>query len=223
MTGRLGGVAVLAAVVAVGGGMSSAELRPATNRPDVIEVGEPVLISRDVLSLEMKRNVELREYIELYGWPEYSEVQEIQVKEPFAPYEVRLYYLRRDQYFAFGRVHVAPSVYDYGIMKYAGSIDEETLNRLLTAQATAAQAAEAKPEQEPMVMASTEVEPPAPPAPPGDLEATIQRLEAAADRAAVAADEAERASTAAKASAERATTTLDRVIEAQQAEAGQPQ
>jgi hypothetical protein len=250
MMGRLGRVAVLALVVAVGGSaVTSAQLRPAANRADVIEVGEPIIISRDVLKLEMQRNIELREYVELYGWPEYAEVQEVQVQEPFAPYEVRLYYLRRDQYLAFGRVHVAPSVYDYGVVKYEGAISEADLNRLLTAQPTAAQAAEApseppsqppppakmdeqpeqkkaeavEPEVEPMVMASAEVEPvPVPPAPSGDLEATIQRLEAAADRAAAAADDAERASTAAKNSAERATTTLDRVIEAQQAAAEHP-
>ena len=144
MMGRLGRVAVLALVVAVGGSaMAGAQLRPAANRADVIEIGEPIIISRDVLKLEMQRNIELREYVELYGWPEYAEVQEVQVQEPFAPYEIRLYYLRRDQYLAFGRVHVAPSLYDYGVVKYEGSISEADLNRLLTAQPTAAQAAEA--------------------------------------------------------------------------------
>ena len=45
----------------------------------------------------------------------------MQIDPPFAPYEVRLYYLRRNAYLAFGRVNVAPNVYDYGVRKYIGT------------------------------------------------------------------------------------------------------
>ena len=107
---------------------------PAPERPEVIDIGPPILISRRVLALEMRRNVELRDWVRLYGAPEYSEVQEIQIDPPFAPYEVRLYYLRRNAYLAFGRVNVAPEVYDYGVRKYIGTIDPAVLDRLLTAQ-----------------------------------------------------------------------------------------
>ena len=112
----------------------SDEMRPAIGRPDIMEVGDPILISRRVLGLEMRRNTDLRDWVHLYGAPEYAEVQEIQIDPPWAPYEVRLYYVRRNAYLAFGRVNVAPNVYDYGVRKYVGSIDPLVLDRLLTAQ-----------------------------------------------------------------------------------------
>ncbi len=111
------------------------ETRPAIDRPDIIEVGEPILITRKMLAAEMRRNTDLRDWVRLYGAPEYAEVQEIQIDPPWAPYEVRLYYVRRNGYLAFGRVHVAPSVYNYGVRKYFGPINSSVLDRLLTAQA----------------------------------------------------------------------------------------
>jgi hypothetical protein len=48
------------------------------------------------------------------------EVQEID--RALGPYQVRLYYVRRNAYLAFSRVNVAPNIYDYGVRKYAGSI-----------------------------------------------------------------------------------------------------
>jgi hypothetical protein len=110
------------------------ELRPAVDRPELLEVGDPILITRRTLAMEMRRNVELRDWVHLYGAPDYSEVQEIQIDPPWAPYEVRLYYLRRDAYLAFGRVHVAPNVYDFGVRKYIGGINPAVLDRLLTAR-----------------------------------------------------------------------------------------
>jgi hypothetical protein len=110
------------------------ELRPAIDRPEILEVGEPIQITRRMLALEMTRNVDLRDWVHLYGAPEYSEVQEIQIDPPWAPYEVRLYYLRDNEYLAFGRVNVAPNVYDYGVRKYVGPINPAVVDRLLTAQ-----------------------------------------------------------------------------------------
>jgi hypothetical protein len=110
------------------------ELRPAVDRPEILEVGDPILITRRTLAAEMRRNVELRDWVRLYGAPDYSEVQEIQIDPPWAPYEVRLYYIKRDAYLAFGRVNVAPNVYDYGVRKYIGGINPEVVDRLLTAQ-----------------------------------------------------------------------------------------
>jgi hypothetical protein len=134
MWARLGLVALFLAVAALGSdGASAATLRPAKNRPDIIEVGDPVTVGRPELSREMELNSSLREYVELYGWPDYVEVQEVTVQEPWAAYEVRLFYLRRDEYLVFGRVHVAPSIEDYGARKYTGAIDSDTLDRLLTA------------------------------------------------------------------------------------------
>jgi hypothetical protein len=113
------------------------ELRPAVDRPEILEVGDPLLITRRLLRLEMRRNVELRDWVQLYGAPDYSEVQEIQIDPPWAPYEVRLYYLKQNAYLAFGRVNVAPNVYDYGVRKYFGRINPAVIDRLLTAQPAA--------------------------------------------------------------------------------------
>jgi hypothetical protein len=124
-------VAVAAVVTA---GAASAQSHRSVNRPEIIEVGEPILISRKVLRLEMQRNSDLRDWIRLYGAPDYAEVQEIEIDPPFAPYEVRLYYLKGNAYLVFGRVHVAPSLYDYGVHKYYGHITAADMDRLLTAQ-----------------------------------------------------------------------------------------
>lgn len=125
---------VFAALLALSAaGAALAEGRPAVNRPEIIEVGDPILISRRTLAAEMTRNSDLRDWVRLYGTPDYAEVQEIELDPPFAPYEVRLYYIKGNAYLAFGRVHVAPSIYDYGVRKYVGKIDPSELDRLLTA------------------------------------------------------------------------------------------
>jgi hypothetical protein len=129
----------IAVAIVMAGGLAIAlraqadELRPAVNRPEIMEVGDPFLISRKALALEMRRNVDLRDWVQLYGAPDYAEIQEIQIDPPFASYEVRLYYLKRNAYLAFGRANVAPNIYDYGVRKYIGSISPSDLDRLLTA------------------------------------------------------------------------------------------
>jgi hypothetical protein len=128
---------VLVAVAALGvlglAAMAEAQARPAVSRPEVMEVGDPILISRRTLAREMTRNSDLRDWVRLYGPPDYAEVQELEIDPPFAPYEVRLYYVKGNAYLAFGRVHVAPSLYDYGVRKYIGKIEPAELDRLLTA------------------------------------------------------------------------------------------
>ena len=133
---RRGAVLVAgAALLGLGwAGSAWAEGRPAVNRPEILEVGDPILISRSTLSAEMTRNSDLRDWVRLYGPPDYAEVQELEIDPPFAPYEVRLYYVKGNSYLAFGRVHVAPSLYDYGVRKYIGKIDPAELDRLLTAE-----------------------------------------------------------------------------------------
>lgn len=132
MMRRVAMVAAMAGTLAAATAAMAEEWRPSIERPEIIEVGDPILVSRRVLALEMRRNVELRDWVRLYGAPEYTEVQEIEIDPPYAPYEVRLYYLRRNSYLAFGRVHVSPEVYDYGVRKYIGPIDPEVMDRLLT-------------------------------------------------------------------------------------------
>jgi hypothetical protein len=134
-------ISFLAAVVGFGGS-SLAELRQSPERPDVFEIGDPVMIGKTSLEHEMRMNSNLAAYIENYGWPDYAEIQEVQVQYPYAAYEVRIYYLRRNSYLAYGRVIVAPSVYDYGIRKYEGTIRPDTLDRLLTAVVPADEAEE---------------------------------------------------------------------------------
>ena len=130
------GTVLVAVVALVGLGLaarSQAQSRPAVNRPEILEVGDPILISRRTLAREMTRNSDLRDWVRLYGPPDYAEVQELEIDPPFAPYEVRLYYVKGNKYLAFGRVHVAPSLYDYGVRKYIGSIDPAEMDHLLTA------------------------------------------------------------------------------------------
>ena len=126
--------AVLAATVVVMAGAASAQFHRSPNRPEIVEVGDPILITRKVLGMEMRRNSDLRDWVRLYGAPDYAEVQEIEIDPPFAPYEVRIYYLKGNAYLAFGRVHVAPSLYDYGVHKFFGHITAADMDRLLTAQ-----------------------------------------------------------------------------------------
>lgn len=127
------GCGALALAVGLAAAVATAESAPSPARPDIREVGEPILINRKVLALEMGRNSDLRDWVRLYGAPDYAEVQQIELDPPWAPYEVRLYYLDGNAYLAFGRVHVAPSLYDYGVRKYYGHISAADMDRLLTA------------------------------------------------------------------------------------------
>lgn len=136
MVGRIGLCALAVIGMTIGAVQrTAAEVKEVFNRPGILEVGEPMLISRDGLRREMDRNSALKDYIETYGWPDYAEVQQMVVQEPLAPYEVRVYYLRRNQEFAFVRVNVAPSVVNFGVRKYEGAIAPRTIDRLLTARA----------------------------------------------------------------------------------------
>lgn len=131
---RRGSLLMMAVLLGLGlAAAARAQSHPAVNRPEIMEVGDPILISRRTLAREMTRNSDLRDWVRLYGPPDYAEVQELEIDPPFAPYEVRLYYVKGNKYLAFGRVHVAPSLYDYGVRKYIGAIDPAELDRLLTA------------------------------------------------------------------------------------------
>jgi hypothetical protein len=202
---------VVAILVLVGfactGRAQAADLRPALGRPELMEVGKPILISREALAREMERNQELQTYVTLYGWPDYAEVQETVVNEPVAPYEVRLYYLRRNQQVAYSRVYVSWWIRDFGVRRYMGPIQEETLARLLTAQG------EISPPILPAPEVAGETEAATVHAGPADgISAALLRMEAAADRAMLAAEMAERASAAANVSATRANAVLDKML-----------
>jgi hypothetical protein len=206
----------LTVLVLLGLGFSSAapasELRPAFNRQDVMEIGDPILISRQLLERELERNAEMRSYVATYGWPDYAEVQEVTVEEPLATYEVRLYYLRRNQQIAYSRVHVSPAFPDFGIRTYDGPIPEDALARILTAhgEVQAPPPSAPPPAVEPMEPVDVGVDEPA--LSDEGIPEAVLRLEAAADRAALAAEMAERAAAAANVSAGRANTVLDKML-----------
>lgn len=133
--GRVGALAALVlGLVALGEAPAQTVRKASDERPNIVDVGDPILISRQALSREMALNTDLRDWVKLYGLPDYAEVQEIEIDTPFAPYEVRLYYLQGNMYLAFGRVHVAPSLYDYGVRKFVSRIRPQDLDRLLTAR-----------------------------------------------------------------------------------------
>jgi len=200
----LGGLLIVG--LACTSGAAAADVHPALGRPELLEVGNPMLISRETLAREMERNWELRTYVNLYGWPEYAEVQETVVNEPVVPYEVRLYYLRRNQQATFSRVNVQAWIRDFGIRRYMGTIPEETVARLLTAEG------EINAPKVPEPEAVVEPAPPKAAGPQDDVSAALLRMEAAADRAALAAELAERASAAADTSAARANAVLDKLM-----------
>jgi len=125
---------VLVVALAAASTASGLEIREDPYRVGIVEVGDPVLLTYEQLTREMDLNAEMREYIRAYGRPDYAEAQRIELDEPYYPYEVRLYYLDGNRYAVFGRVHVAPTVTDFGSRKYIGKLQSEQLQRLLTAE-----------------------------------------------------------------------------------------
>jgi outer membrane protein OmpA-like peptidoglycan-associated protein len=121
----------LCMVAASVGEAAAKERRRSKIRPDIVFVGDPVLISRDLLQSEARRISELSEYLDKYGWPDFAEIQEVVPEKPWAAYEVHLFYVRRMRHLVFSRVNVAPSVTDFGVRKYDGRITPEDLARLL--------------------------------------------------------------------------------------------
>lgn len=224
MVVRLGLVGVLLCGLGIATVNAAPAPRPVVGRPDVLEVGEPLAIGREVLNTEMMRNSALRNYIEAYGWPDFAEVQEVTVEVPFAPYEVRLYYVRRNHMLAFSRVYVSPAVTDFGQRKFDGTIPPAVLARLMASTAPPvsrpvvmrpvnepeAPSVAVEPMMEPFETETTVVTEERISAPGvatdeiGGLEEALMRMEAAADRAQRAADAAEQAGEAAQASAGRA-------------------
>ena len=87
------------------------------------------MVDRSALRKEMERISDLKDHIALHGWPDYAEVQAVVAEEPFADYEVRVYYMARQC-----EVRFRPSLcrtlgQDFGIKRYEGPIPTETLGR----------------------------------------------------------------------------------------------
>ena len=118
----------------VSGRTALAELHTSVHRPSLVEVGEPTMVDRSALRKEMEHMSDLKLHISRHGWPDYAEVQPVVSEEPFADYEVRVYYLSRQYEADFANVDAAPWLRDFGIKRYEGPIPTETLGRLLTAR-----------------------------------------------------------------------------------------
>ncbi|MBI4516910.1 MAG: hypothetical protein HY699_13955 [Deltaproteobacteria bacterium] len=204
-------VALLAAPTVTGA--LGPELRRVTppNRPYIVELGEPRPMSSQGLDRERKLNSDLNLYLEYYGWPDYVEVQDIAPQDPWAAYEVRLYYLQREIEMAFGRAFIAPTITDFGVIKYQGHIEPGTRDRIVALVAPPRAEFD---EPEPVEFKPVAAAAPAPaPAPPSDIEALIARVEAAAERASLAAERAAAASDAATVAADRAANIFAKISE----------
>ncbi len=180
-------------------------------RPYIIEVGEAYSISNATLDAEAAKNADLREYLELYGQPNFAEIQEITPDWPWETYEVRVYYLHRNIEADFGRLPAIPAASDLGALKFQGGIPGAKRLQIEAALAPPAEAEPAAPAE------TVSAAPPLRPAPESNLDAIIARMEAAADRATVAADQAAEQSAAAERAAMRTVSVVDKLSETQAA------
>lgn len=111
-------------------------LRTPPYRPYITEVGPPRAIDRVRLDKEMTVNSDLRSWIRDYGYPDVAEIQDVVPEYGWSDYEVRTFYLTRNQELAFGRVAFFPRqgnpsfVGDYGLIKYQGVVQPENRKRL---------------------------------------------------------------------------------------------
>ena len=172
-------------------------------RPYIVELGDPYSIDTETLQHEADYMSELSDYVSTYGYPDYAEVQEIAPDWPWDPYEVRLYYLRRNLETDFGHVIMSAALTDLGVLKFQGDIPSEKRQRI-------EMALQAHPSPPAATESTAASRPTAPVA--GGLSATlVARLEAAAERAAQAAERAEAESDAAARAADRAVRIVDKM------------
>ena len=127
---------VVAVSLLVGGSVSlahAAGIRRHTpqNRPYIVELGAPEAIDDMRLQREMRKNTDLRGYVARYGYPEVAEIQEIVPQSPWDSYEVRLYYIRRNQALAFSRAFISPIIDDFGLLKHTGKVLPEDRARFV--------------------------------------------------------------------------------------------
>jgi hypothetical protein len=190
-------------------------LEQTERRPYIVEIGQPYEIGIQRLQEEINHISALSTYVRDYGYPDYSEIQEIRPEWPWEPYEVRLYYMRRNLEVDFGPVILSEAAPNFGALKFLGDITPEKRHEI----EVVLQAREAPPA--PPVAMAPAVEPAPPPPPPSEgglTEALVARIEAAAERAAQAADRAAQDSEAAARAAER-TVNIVAKIEQQRAAA----
>jgi hypothetical protein len=123
-------------ILLTAGWATAGELRTPSYRPYIVEVGPPRTISRQQLDKEMYLNSDLRSWIRNYGYPDVAEIQAVVPEYGWSDYEIRTYYLDRDQELAFGRIAFMPYqgdpgfLDDYGLVKYQGKIQPEGRQRI---------------------------------------------------------------------------------------------
>ncbi len=205
------GIAVLATavlLVAARTGPACAEVRRerSERRPYIVEVGQPFAITGERLEREMRRMSAVREFVGVYGYPDYAELQEIAPEWPWEPYEVRFYYMRPNLEVAFSPVFPLEALPNFGVLKYGGDITPEKRREI----DIVLQARQAPPTEVAPAAPAAAAAPPAP-SPGGVTEALVARIEAAAERATQAADRAAQESEAAARAAERTVNIVDQL------------
>ncbi len=208
------GVCVLAAALLLGAASAptvfgDVRKERTERRPYIQEVGEPYAINFERLQYEGNHISELQEYVQDYGFPDYSEIQEILPEWPWEPYEVRLYYLDRNLEVDFSPALISPAFPNFGVLKFRGDIPaakRHEIEVVLEARKTPPAPVVAAP-------AAPAVAAPAPQNSGGLTEALVARIEAAAERAAQAADRAAQDSEAATRAAERTVNIVNKMEE----------
>jgi hypothetical protein len=206
-------VATALLLLAANAGAASGDVRRerTERRPYIVEIDQPYVIGAQRLQQEVNHISALKTYVRDYGYPDYTEIQDILPEWPWATYEVRLYYMRRNLEVDFGPVILSEATPNFGVLKFRGDITPEKRHEI----EVVLQAREAPPAPpvaaavEPVAAAAEPVPPPAPPSEGGLTEALVARIEAAAERAAQAADRAAQDSEAAARAAERTVNIVD--------------
>jgi hypothetical protein len=201
---------LLLTLTVAGGAFGDVRHETTERRPYIVEIGDPYSISRATLQREAQVISALREHLELYGYPDYAEIQEIQPDWPWTAYEVRLYYMRRNLEADYGHVNLSVAALSFGLLKFVGDIPADKRHQI----EETLQSRSAPPAGSAVAMAA--------PPPAGALraggprsaeisEALVGRVEAAAERAAQAADRAVQESDAAARAADRTVNIVDKM------------
>lgn len=170
-------------------GAKAEQLRTPDYRPYITEVGPPRTINRVRLDKEMQLNSDLASWIRDYGYPDVAEVQDVVPQYGWSDYEIRIFYIDRNQELAFGRVSFFPFIRDrsfvdnYGLIKFQGPLQSENRGRVLASARIGC----------------------------GNEDNSLDRILAAAERSERAATMAEKAALRAMQSAERAEAAVNRM------------
>ena len=90
-------------------------------RPYVCDVGAPKPISTRTFRDILGKNKAIRDTVARIGFPDYAEMQRVDVESPWASFEIRTYYREYKRMFAYGRAFLLdrPTV---ALMRYQGPL-----------------------------------------------------------------------------------------------------